>query len=162
MNEDDENTAIPTEEMAGDMTLIAADTTDKMAAAAAKEDVIESSKDTGGDVFIDDQVEKGENSIAPLADTKRMTESAVDTTETKETMISEETEEENRGGGGDAEGMTDVADQVEKKRFVSVRKYFGRKEDIMIVDALTAGNIGERERKGQPAVPYCFAGLMLR
>jgi hypothetical protein len=33
--------------------------------------------------------------------------------------------------------------QTEKKRFVSVRKYFGPEEDIMIVDALTAGNIGE-------------------
>ncbi len=95
---------------------------------------------------MDEATEKTEDGFSAMQLDENKTErSATDEKATSmrvdERKISEGGAEEGGEGGGGGGG--DAKEPAEKKRFVSVRKYFGRKEDIMIVDALTTGNIGK-------------------
>jgi hypothetical protein len=99
------------------------------------------------DEKIDEATEKTEDGLSAMQLDENKTERAptdknVTSMRVDGSKISEGGAEEGGEGGGGGGG--DAKEPAEKKRFVSVRKYFGRKEDIMIVDALTTGNIGKK------------------
>jgi hypothetical protein len=87
---------------------------------------------------IDEATEKTEDGLS----TMQLDENKTERAPTDEKVTSMRVDESKISEGGEGEGG-DSKEPAEKKRFVSVRKYFGRKEDIMIVDALTTGNIGK-------------------
>ncbi len=89
---------------------------------------------------IHEATEKTEEGLSTLQLDENKTERAL--TDEKVSSIRQVESKTSEGGEGGGEGA--LKEPAEKKRFVSVRKYFGRKEDIMIVDALTTGNIGEK------------------
>ncbi len=89
---------------------------------------------------MDKATEKTEDGLFAMQLDENKTEGAH--TDEKVTSMRIDVSKISEGGAGGEGGASQ--EPAEKKRFVSVRKYFGRKEDIMIVDALTTGNIGNK------------------
>ncbi len=119
--------------------------TEKMDEATEKMDEAKEKMDEAKEK-IDEATEKTKAGLS----TMRLDENKTDRSPTDEkvnSMLVDESKNSEGGekvGEGDKVGGGDSKEPAEKKRFVSVRKYFGRKEDIMIVDALTTGNIGKK------------------
>jgi hypothetical protein len=88
---------------------------------------------------IDEATEKTEEGLFAM----QLDENKTERSATDKKVTSMPVDESKNSEGGEGEGRASQ-EPAEKKRFVSVRKYFGRKEDIMIVDALTTGNIGKK------------------